>query len=426
MVIAQLNRAVVSNLNISSMLFSASEIVGQNIKAEFCYFILQDDSTQTTRLFGKTKKPMSSRELSTISQDLARTTSKIVITDFILGENNKIKKVLRSNDVSVIGRLESNVYDNGSVRSFIVLGPKKGGNLYNTKDIRLLETVIDGLIVAIQNALRFEEIQSFNVTLQQRIEEATGQLRRTNAKLKALDETKDDFISMASHQLRTPLTSIKGYLSMVLEGDAGKLTPMQRKMLDQAFISSQRMVFLIADLLNVSRLKTGKFLIEPAPVNLAKIVDDEVNQLQATAKDRSLVLEYTKPENFPMLMLDETKIRQVVMNFIDNAIYYTPSGGKIRVSLETRPDSIDFKVIDTGIGVPKSEQPHLFTKFYRAGNARQTRPDGTGLGLFMAKKVIIAQHGSVIFESKESTGSTFGFTFSREKLGVPSTELSKV
>ena len=106
-------------------------------------------------------------------------------------------------------------------------------------------------------------------------------------------------------------------------------------------------------------------------------------------------------------MLDETKTRQLVMNFLDNAIYYTPSGGSITVQLVDNQKSVELRITDTGIGVPKKEQPHLFTKFYRAGNARKARPDGTGLGLFMAKKVIIAQGGSIIFKSKEGKGSTF-------------------
>lgn len=107
------------------------------------------------------------------------------------------------------------------------------------------------------------------------------------------------------------------------------------------------------------------------------------------------------------------------MNFSDNAIYYTPAGGKIHVKLIDLPNTIEFRVVDNGIGVPKSEQPHLFTKFYRAGNARQARPDGTGLGLFMAKKVIIAQGGALIFETKEGKGSTFGFIFSKAKQAIP-------
>ncbi len=275
-------------------------------------------------------------------------------------------------------------------------------------DAVLLERLSESIGVALDNKLLFEENQH-----------VLRQLRDSNEKLRALDEAKDDFISMASHQLRTPLTSIKGYTSMVLEGDAGKLTVTQKKLLSQSFFSAQRMVYLIADLLNVSRIRTGKFLIEPTPVNLAELVQQEVEQLKETAAARSLTLTYKKPRRFPELMLDETKIRQVIMNFVDNAIYYTPSGGHITVEVEDKPATVELRVTDDGIGVPKSEQPHLFTKFYRAPNARKARPDGTGLGLFMAKKVVISLGGALIFHSREGEGSTFGFLFSKAKQAVP-------
>lgn len=281
------------------------------------------------------------------------------------------------------------------------------GQLTET-DLLVIDRLSDTVGVALDNKLLFEENRH-----------VLRQLRDSNAKLRALDEAKDDFVSMASHQLRTPLTSVKGYVSMVLEGDAGEINDGQRKLLIQAFYSSQRMVYLIADLLNVSRLRTGKFIIENTPVNLAEVVEEEMIQLSEEAKTRSLELIYNKPKDFPTLMLDETKIRQLIMNFTDNAIYYTPAGGKITVKLINNPATIELRVTDNGIGVPKNEQPHLFTKFYRAGNARKARPDGTGLGLFMAKKVIVAQGGSLIFESKEGKGSTFGFLFSKARLAVP-------
>ncbi|MDB5171130.1 MAG: hypothetical protein JWO35_824 [Candidatus Saccharibacteria bacterium] len=275
-------------------------------------------------------------------------------------------------------------------------------------DTNLLDRLGESIGVALDNKLLFEENQH-----------VLRQLKESNAKLRALDEAKDDFVSMASHQLRTPLTSVKGYVSMVLEGDAGEINDQQKKLLTQSFFSSQRMVYLIADLLNVSRLRTGKFVIDRAPVNLAEVVEQELQQLQDTAASRNLTLSYKKPKDFPEILLDETKTRQIIMNFADNAIYYTPSGGHIDVKLINKSDTIELRVDDDGIGVPRSEQAHLFTKFYRAGNARKARPDGTGLGLFMAKKVIVAQGGSLIFDSKEGKGSTFGFAFSKTKLGVP-------
>jgi signal transduction histidine kinase len=275
-------------------------------------------------------------------------------------------------------------------------------------DTLLLDHLSESVGVALDNKLLFEENRYI-----------VHQLKETNKKLKAMDETKDDFIGMASHQLRTPLTSVKGYLSLVLDGDAGKITSQQRQLLTQAFISSQRMVFLIADLLNVSRLKTGKFIIELTPVNLADIITDEISQLKETAAARELTLEFHRPTHLPLLNLDETKTRQVVMNFLDNAVYYTPSGGHITAELTETPKSIELRVRDNGIGVPKVEQHHLFSKFYRAKNAQKARPDGTGLGLFMAKKVIIAQGGAIIFDSKEGEGSTFGFVFPKKPTPRP-------
>lgn len=292
----------------------------------------------------------------------------------------------------------------------LIAGFYNSADTLTANDTLVMDRLNESIGVALDNKLLFEENQR-----------VVRQLRVSNTKLKELDEAKDDFISMASHQLRTPLTSVKGYISMMKEGDAGKITPAQKQMLEQAFFSSQRMVYLIADLLNVSRLRTGKFVIEPGPVDLARVVGEEIEQLIEIAKTRGLSLEYEKPKGSkPMteLMLDETKTRQIIMNFIDNAIYYTPSGGHITVKLIDKPNAVELKVVDDGIGVPRSEQPHLFTKFYRAGNARKARPDGTGLGLFMAKKVIIAQHGSLIFESKEGKGSTFGFSFNKQKLAV--------
>lgn len=412
-VLSQLNRLLVTTADLEGMINRTASMIITTIKAEFCVFVFEGEAHDKLRVVGDNYHKQFTFDSYSNIQEIMPAEQKILIT-----ENASVgKEELKKNDIAAIIRLadETNKLDIG----YIILGYKKSGNSFTGQDMQTLVSMADVLVIAIQNALRFEEIQQFNLTLQKRVNEATRQLRRTNSKLEALDETKDDFISMASHQLRSPLTSVKGYISMVLDGDAGKLTPMQRKMLDQAFLSSQRMVFLIADLLNVSRLKTGKFVIEPSKVNLAKVVSDEVEQLKETAKNRSLELTYVKPDDFPDLMMDETKIRQVIMNFIDNAIYYTPSGGKIEVELVDKPGSVEFRVHDTGIGVPKNEQPHLFTKFYRAGNARQARPDGTGLGLFMAKKVVLAQGGAVIFYSQEGKGSTFGFIFSKDKLGTP-------
>ena len=215
---------------------------------------------------------------------------------------------------------------------------------------------------------------------------------------------------MASHQLRTPLTSMKGYLSMVLDGDYGEVTEEQRSALQRSFSSAQRMVYMVADLLNVSRLKSGKFIISNQPTDLSKLANEEVAQLQEEANLKRIKVTLLVHDAIPIVQLDEVKIRQVVMNFLDNALYYTPNDGRVEVNLSCKNDIVTFTITDTGLGVPLEEQANLFQKFYRASNARKSRPDGTGLGLYMAAKVIGAQGGKLLFVSKEGVGSTFGFS----------------
>jgi signal transduction histidine kinase len=300
------------------------------------------------------------------------------------------------------------LYYKKRIIGYVCVGKRAKGN-YSRSDITALESIDEELVIAIQNAQSVQEVRELNANLEQRISNATKELRTSNAQLQKLDEAKDEFISMASHQLRTPLTSIKGYISMLLEGDLGKLTEEQKHVLNEAFVSSERMVRLIGDFLNVSRLETGRFVIDKHPVDLASLVSREISGLTQNAAAKGVKFSYKAPKNIPIIEVDENKIQQVIMNFADNAIYYSKEKGKVVISLKKVKNFVEFTVQDTGIGVPKAEQAGLFDKFYRASNARKARPDGTGVGLFLAKKVIGDHGGTIIFESKEGKGSTFGF-----------------
>lgn len=413
-VLNELNASLVSSSHIEELLSQANKTLGTHIKPVFNGIIVDSEERDFKNIFSSENFKLSEDVIEQIATNIINLPNKTYVLDELGPEQKTLKKLLQTNQIALVTKLITK----NELVGLIILGDRKSGNNYSQKDIQLIETAGDSISIAAQNALRYEEIKKFNITLEHKIDNATHQLQKSNEKLKALDEAKDEFISMASHQLRTPLTSVKGYVSMVLEEDAGKINDQQRKFLNQAFISSQRMVYLISDLLNVSRLKTGKFVIENKPTYLPDTVEQEIAQLEETVKARELTMKYNKPESFPTVGIDEEKIRQVIMNFADNAIYYTPAGGVIHVELKATKDSIEYTVKDDGIGVAKSEQPHLFTKFYRAGNARKARPDGTGLGLFMAKKVITAQGGAIIFHSAEGKGSTFGFTLPRKKVEI--------
>jgi signal transduction histidine kinase len=164
-------------------------------------------------------------------------------------------------------------------------------------------------------------------------------------------------------------------------------------------------------------METGRFFIEPVELDVESIVKEEVQQLINQAREKGIYLKIEKKGKTPRIWADETKIRQVIMNFIDNAIHYTQKGG-VTVKLGREKGCFVFAVSDTGIGVPKSQQPKLFEKFFRAENALHVRPDGTGLGIYLAKKVIEDHNGEVFFDSVEGEGSTFGFRLPLRKKSV--------
>jgi signal transduction histidine kinase len=407
----RLNKILNSSVGLTTLIKNASLEIGKVLRAEQAIlFVYQSDTGQFISAGTKNHFRIEQDDMRAVLRLAAEAKEEILIVRFLQDSLQSVR-FLKQHELSLVLPLRRE----GEVIGCLLLGEPQARQ-YTDTDIRVLETISDGLAVAMQNALSVQEVKNVNATLKERIEVATQELRTTNTQLQRLDVAKDEFVSMASHQLRTPLTSVKGYISMVLEGDAGKITGTQRQLLSEAFASSERMVHLINDFLNVSRLQTGKFVLERREVDFGKLVEKEVESLRSTARMHELVLDYRAPASFPHVSIDDGKIRQVIMNFIDNAIYYSREQSVITVSVAREGNDIVFEVRDTGIGVPKSEQARLFTKFYRASNARKQRPDGTGVGLFLAKKVVDAHGGSIVFNSIEGKGSTFGFRLPIEKL----------
>lgn len=405
--IARISEVLTTTTDLRSLLQRAAREIGDTLKAEQAFFYVEYGSKHITAGTDRhTSMPLHDVEWL---KTHVTTDSVQVATTF--SPDSHMHRLMASHKVAAIMPL---IHGEKTV-GYLALGEQRT-NGYTTRDIKVLAAISDELVIAIQNSLSVQEVKDINANLEQRIEAATAELRTSNARLKRIDASKDEFISMASHQLRTPLTSIKGYLSMVLEGDTGKITSDQRHLLQEAFTSSERMVHLIHDFLNVSRLQNGKFMLEQHPYDLVALVHSDTNSLQRSAETRGLALVCKTSLKQLVLMIDETKVRQVVMNFIDNALYYSRPDGKITVKLDKVGDNVELRVIDNGIGVPKAEQEHLFTKFFRAANARKQRPDGTGVGIFLAKKVVNEHGGEIIFESTEGVGSTFGFTLPIAKL----------
>jgi len=241
------------------------------------------------------------------------------------------------------------------------------------------------------------------------------ELQKAYAKLKQLDETKSEFISIASHQLRTPLTAIKGYISMLLEGTYGKLVPKQKGPMENVYLSNERLITLVNDLLDISRIESGKVQVEWQKTKLEHVIQGAIDELQIRAKKRKLKIIFEKPElPLPSFQMDPAKLRNAILNILDNAMKYTPKGS-ITITLSPKPPnrnletrSVLIKMMDTGEGMNKEELLHLFESFSRGKAGTKMWTEGAGLGLYIAKLFVKMHKGKIWAESAgKGKGSTF-------------------
>jgi signal transduction histidine kinase len=259
--------------------------------------------------------------------------------------------------------------------------------------------------------------------LEKEVNEKTAELRKANDELRQLDEAKSEFISIASHQLRTPLTVIKGYISMMQEGSFGAVPPVILNNLNKVYLSNERLIGLVENLLDISRIESGRQEYDWSKIHLEDMAATVVENLKNNAKTKGLKLFFQKPaRRTAEVLADANKLHEVMMNFVDNAIKYTKAG-EINVSVKAEPKGmVTFCVKDTGMGIAKEIKPYLFRKFSRGKGSFRIHTEGVGLGLYVAKMLIDAHHGKVWAES-EGTDKGAQFCFS---LPASNPELEKL
>lgn len=236
-------------------------------------------------------------------------------------------------------------------------------------------------------------------------------VERDITKAKQIDRSKSEFVSLASHQLRTPLSAINWYAEMLLGGDAGKLQDKQQEYVSEIYGSSRRMAELVSALLNVSRIELGTFAIQPKPTDVREIVDSVAKELRPKIQAKNQIFTTDYSENVPKLVdVDPDLLRMTIQNLLSNSVKYTPDGGKMSISLSKSGDDLLIKVADNGYGIPLSQQQRIYEKFFRADNIIPVETDGTGLGLYMVREVIQRAGGTISFESEENKGTTFSIS----------------
>lgn len=225
-----------------------------------------------------------------------------------------------------------------------------------------------------------------------------------------LEQMKLDFVSMASHELKTPLTAIIGYLSVFMDENRKTLTKDQSELLDRSLVSAKQLQALVENLLSVTRIEREQMNVAVESVDLNTILGKAIEDLQNQAKLKNIILNFIKNDALSKVLADPVRLSEVINNLISNAINYTEAGGKITVFTQNFPNEVITTVEDTGVGIPQEAIPHLFNKFFRVSNSMQKGNKGTGLGLYISKSIIQKLNGKIWVESEPSKGSKFHFS----------------
>lgn len=235
-------------------------------------------------------------------------------------------------------------------------------------------------------------------------------LERDITRQKEIDKAKTEFVSIASHQLRTPLTIISWYIEMLSDPQGATLSEKQRQYIEEILRANKRMIELVNALLNVSRIDLGTFIVDVMPVDFSAAMEDALNDLsiQIARKDIRITKQYDG--SLPLINADPKLLRIIFQNLLTNAIKYTPSGGSVTIGLSQAQSDILISVADTGFGIPAHQQGKIFSKFFRADNAREKEPDGNGLGLYIVRSIVEHAGGTIRFTSEENKGTTFTVT----------------
>lgn len=247
---------------------------------------------------------------------------------------------------------------------------------------------------------------------------AHRQLKQQHNELEALSNIKDEFISLASHQLRTPATGIKQYLGMLLEGYVGHLTKKQILFIQKAYDGNERQIGLVNSLLRTAQIDAGKVTLNKSYVDLHAMIDDVVDSLSDVFKGRNQTIEIVEKVHLPEVCVDKSQFRMVMENIIDNASKYTDSGGRIGISLSDTKAHVIIAVTDTGVGIATKDVRHVFDKFNRIPNKLSDSVGGSGLGLYWVKKIIKLHGGTIHVNSKIDVGTTFKIALPKKDLYV--------
>lgn len=293
----------------------------------------------------------------------------------------------------------------GQPEGVIIFNIVKDETEVSSAERELIQSFTDVVGLAVQNS----KLYTSREDLTEQLKRANTQLAQANLKLQELDKLKDEFVTLASHELRAPMTAIRGSLATILEGYAGEVNPQVWEFLTASYNENDRLIRLVNNLLNISRIESGRFNFNITRVDVDKIIEEVVNNLQPAAKERNIFLLYKKESRLPLVYGDDDKVKEVLINLVGNATKFTHKGGiTVRAAIKDR--FMITSVTDTGSGIAVEDMDRLFKKFSQVGGNYARPTGGTGLGLYICKQIVEGLQGKIWLDSTLGKGSTFYFS----------------
>ncbi|MBN1793940.1 MAG: GAF domain-containing protein [Candidatus Omnitrophica bacterium] len=291
----------------------------------------------------------------------------------------------------------------------ILMGSEKKG-VIQKEDNELIQILAQQLSASIENIYLYEELWNSQRELELKVQERTKELQQAYEDLKKLDEKKKEFVSAVSHELRTPLTSIKGYASILTSGKLGDVTEEQKERLQKINIHSNKLVSLVNNLLDISRIESGKVEMNIKPVLVKTLLDEIADMIAPQVKEKMIELKVEIPSSIEEVGADKEQLSRVFINLLSNAVKFTPDKGHIKITASKKEGYLQFDIADSGIGISRQDQEKLFTEFFRTQDAIDKGIKGTGLGLSLVKRIVEAHKGTIWVTSEVGKGAVFHFT----------------
>jgi signal transduction histidine kinase len=400
--IKRLNTISYSSLTLNelSTLFFQEFAVSFNVPESAFIFITGKNYLIKTSGHFTNLHSLKKEEINTLIEHLSRQ-----LNTFKNLNSHEANHLLKTYHIKAVSPLTNNA----DLVGILLLGTKYNQKPYTTKDLKVLDAIAPKIGFAIRNARAYERVKHKNDTLFDELKTKNEALRQANRQLKKDDQLKDEFVYIATHELKNPVTAMKGYLSLIQEGAFGPVEGKLKHAVDQIDQSNQQLISLLNNLLNIARTEAQKLNIKTQAVAICKIIEEVTQDVKPLLDQKGLSLTHSCQNRAVAVMADKERLREIMSNLISNAIKYSETG-IIDISHEIIQDQLVTHVKDQGVGISEHDQKQLFTRFFRVEEEAAKGIPGSGLGLFIVKQLIEKMGGKIWFQSKLGEGSTFSIS----------------